>query len=181
MSFSASSSPVRSSSREGSSWIRRCSAVASVEAAERKQLARELVAGERELSVGDQPPPCDRGQRRTTLLSGCLDVAALENQPRQAEPATGLGELALGGRGEAIVLDIAARAPKDTIVVQYAAKAQRPLDIIIAGAQSLPERFCAGRVHVDVFPDTAEFGAPTDDHEIEIARSTFADRGRSSR
>jgi hypothetical protein len=61
-----------------------------IEAVERKRLVRELVAGERELSVCDQPPPCDRGQRRTALLTGGLNVAALENQPGQAEPATGL-------------------------------------------------------------------------------------------
>jgi hypothetical protein len=129
-----------------------------IEAAERKQLAGELVAGERELFVCDQQPPCDRGQRRAILLTGRLDIATLENQSGQAEPATGLGELALSGRGEATLLDIAARAPKDAVVVQDAAEAQRPLDVVIAGEQSLPERTCTGRVHIDVFPDAPRPG-----------------------
>jgi len=65
-------------------------------------------------------------------------------------------------------------------LVQYAAEAQRPLDVVIASEQSLPEGVGAGRVYINVFLDTAEVRALADDHEIEIAsRSSLVADGRA--
>jgi hypothetical protein len=140
-------------------------------------LVRQLVAREWEDSVCDQKPTCEGGERRATLLTSGFQVAALENKAGQVETAICLGDLALSRWCEVVLPDMTASGLKDPFVVQDAAKAQRPLDVVVAGDESIPECCCAGRVHVDVLMNAAEVRSLANDHEIQIAhrRSAGAD------
>jgi hypothetical protein len=84
-----------------------------VEVPEREHLVGELVTGEWENPVCDQQPSCDGGERRARLLMRRFEITALEHEPGKAEPANGLDELALGRWREAVLIDMAARRPKD--------------------------------------------------------------------
>ncbi|MGH2903506.1 MAG: hypothetical protein ACRDK7_07995 [Solirubrobacteraceae bacterium] len=130
------------------------------------QLVGELIAGQWEDPIRDQKPPRDRSQRRTALLAGGLDIATLENESGQTKPSAGLGELACGGGRELVLVDIATRGLEDAIVVEDASEAERPLYVIVAGDESLPKRFWAGRVQVNVLLDIADVRALTHDHQI---------------